>query len=143
MPGVMETLRTFGERLQWARELRGLKVQQLADALGVVRQTIGRLEKGTYLPSLAHVESLASILEVDPVWLAFGRGMPFALPAVEAYLLSERGRSVPPEVAEWLRDRSHRLFRSLTPTDAEIELVQVLIAHLLRGTSQRTDGDQS
>ncbi len=141
MTGAIKTLPTFGERLEWARELRGMKVQQLADALGVVRQTIGRLIKGTYPPSLDQVETLASTLDVDAVWLAFGRGMPFALPAVEAYLQSEKGKGIPPEVAEWLRDRYHRLFRTLTPTDEEILLAQVLIAHLLKDTPQRTDGD--
>lgn len=138
-----DAMKTLGERLQWAREFRGVQVQQLATALKVVRQTIGRLEKGTYLPSLEMIETAAKTLDVDVAWLTFGRGTPFALPEVKAYLHSKRGQGVPPEVAEWLSEHSHRLFRDVTPTDAEIEFVELLIARLLRLTPQNPHGDRS
>jgi transcriptional regulator with XRE-family HTH domain len=143
MSGVIPKLLTFAERLRWARELRGFGVKQLAEQLGYARQTVGRLENGTYPPSIEQIETLAKLLDVDAVWLAFGRGMPFALPTVEAYLESAKGKLVSPEAAAWLRDRSYRLFDTLTPSDGEIEVALVLIAHLLKVASQRGDGDGS
>lgn len=142
MSDVIPNLPTLGERLAWAREFRKVGVQELADAIDRVRQTVTRLENNTYTPKLDMIEALARRLDVSPVWLAYNRGMPFALPTVEAYLQSEKGRSVSPEAAEWLRDHSYRLFCNITPSDAEIAVALVLIARLLADTSQRGDGDR-
>lgn len=40
------------ERMRAARTNRGLSQQELADAVGVTRQTIGLIEAGRYNPSL-------------------------------------------------------------------------------------------
>ena len=40
------------ERMRAARTNRGLSQQELADAVGATRQTIGRIEAGRYNPSL-------------------------------------------------------------------------------------------
>ena len=40
------------ERLRAARMARGLSQQELADAVGATRQTIGLIEAGRYNPSL-------------------------------------------------------------------------------------------
>ncbi len=40
------------ERMKRARTERGLSQQQLADAVGATRQTIGLIEAGRYNPSL-------------------------------------------------------------------------------------------
>jgi putative transcriptional regulator len=39
-------------RLEELRKARGISQEQLADALGVSRQTIGSLENGRYNPSI-------------------------------------------------------------------------------------------
>lgn len=142
MSVAIPKLPTFGERLKWARELRGVAQGDLMETLQVTtRQTPGRLENNKYPPSLWQVEALAKRLDVDPVWLAFGRGMPFALPAVESYLRSDKAKHVPADVAAYLRDHSHRLFYDMDPSDAEIELALLLIARLLPNESQRRNGD--
>lgn len=40
------------ERMRMARSDRGLSQQELADAVGATRQTIGLIEAGRYNPSL-------------------------------------------------------------------------------------------
>ena len=39
-------------RLEWLRKERGIKQEELAEALEVSRQTIGSLENGRYNPSI-------------------------------------------------------------------------------------------
>ena len=43
---------TIGERIREARTAKGLTQEQLASAVGVRRETIMRLEKAQYNPSL-------------------------------------------------------------------------------------------
>ncbi len=43
----------------------GITQAELAEAVGVRRETIGRLEKGQYNPSLKLAMDLAKILDVD------------------------------------------------------------------------------
>jgi putative transcriptional regulator len=50
-------------RLEAARDARGLTRQQLADAVGVHYQTVGYLERGEYSPSLALALRIARLLE--------------------------------------------------------------------------------
>lgn len=46
-------------RLEELRKERGIRQEQLADALGVSRQTIGSLENGRYNPSILLAFKLA------------------------------------------------------------------------------------
>ncbi len=46
-------------RLEWLRKQRSVRQEDLAQALGVSRQTIISLEKGKYNPSLALAFKLA------------------------------------------------------------------------------------
>ena len=57
-------------RLEWLRKERGVSQEDLAQALGVSRQTVISLEKGKYNPSLA---------------LAFRLARYFALPVEEIF----------------------------------------------------------
>ena len=49
-------------RLKIARIEKGLSQQQLADEIGVTRQTIGLIEKGQYNPTLNLCVKLAKVL---------------------------------------------------------------------------------
>lgn len=51
-------------RLEWLRKQRGVRQEDLAQALGVSRQTIISLEKGKYNPSLALAFKLARYFEL-------------------------------------------------------------------------------
>lgn len=52
-------------RLEEAREARGLSRTELADAAGVHYQTIGYIERGEYSPSLSLALTLARVLQTD------------------------------------------------------------------------------
>ena len=53
----------LGNRLRDVRLLRGLTQQSLAQAVGVTRQTIIAVEKGTTRPSVELALKLAHVLE--------------------------------------------------------------------------------
>lgn len=52
-------------RLEAAREARGLSRAELADAADVHYQTIGYIERGEYSPSLSLALTLARVLDTD------------------------------------------------------------------------------
>ncbi len=51
-------------KLEEIRKLRGLKQEELADAMGVSRQTISSLENGRYNPSVILAIRLARYFEM-------------------------------------------------------------------------------
>ncbi len=51
-------------RLEELRKARGIRQEELADALGVSRQTIGSLENGRYNPSILLAFRLARYFEM-------------------------------------------------------------------------------
>jgi transcriptional regulator with XRE-family HTH domain len=55
----------FCDRLKAIREKQGLTQQQLADASGMHRVQITRLEAGQHVPSWDTVQALAAALGVD------------------------------------------------------------------------------
>src|SRR5690349_21085952 len=73
--GVQSTLRSgrstmselpkrLGKRIAAERELLGWSQVDLAERVGVAAETISRLERGVFDPSLARLESIASALGV-------------------------------------------------------------------------------
>ena len=44
---------TMGDRIKETRKKRGLTQEQLAEKVGVTRQTIGLIEAGNYNPSIS------------------------------------------------------------------------------------------
>ncbi len=69
----METV-TLGNRLRVARAERELSQEQLADRVGVTRQTISAIETGLYCPSALLAFLLAKSLEkrVDELFFLSG-----------------------------------------------------------------------
>lgn len=64
------SLNTLGERISYARRVRGLTLDNIAQAVGVHKSTIQRYEKDEYNnPKLPVIESIARALSVNPVWL--------------------------------------------------------------------------
>jgi phage repressor protein C with HTH and peptisase S24 domain len=68
-------MKTLAERLAWARSEKQLSQQELADRAGVAQSTIGSLESGARQTG-RKIASIASVLGVDPLWLAEGKGQP-------------------------------------------------------------------
>lgn len=52
-------------RLEELRKARGIKQEELADAMAVSRQTIGSLENGRYNPSILLAFKLAKYFEMS------------------------------------------------------------------------------
>ena len=52
-------------RLEELRRARGIRQEELADALGVSRQTIGSLENGRYNPSILLTFKLARYFDMS------------------------------------------------------------------------------
>ncbi|MBP2666958.1 MAG: peptidase [Firmicutes bacterium] len=68
-------MKTLAERLIWARTQKGLSQSELAKAAGVAQSTIGNLEAGIRLSS-RKIAAIASVLGVNALWLAEGKGDP-------------------------------------------------------------------
>ena len=59
----------IGARLRETRDRRGLSQQAFADALGISRMQVGRIERGVNWLNLEYVDKLAKLLEVSPAFL--------------------------------------------------------------------------
>lgn len=78
-------MNTYGERLEHARAIKGMKRLALSEAAGVSTQNIGHLiNKKDAIPSADTHNLLAKALGVRPDWLLYGTGSmtndPFANP---------------------------------------------------------------
>ena len=55
--------------LQKVRTDKGMSQQELADKVGVIRQTISHIETGRITPSVPTAQAIAQVLGID--WTAF------------------------------------------------------------------------
>jgi transcriptional regulator with XRE-family HTH domain len=64
--GEMDRKRRLGYAIRRAREQRRLSPPQLADLIGVGRDTVNAWERGDSVPSMLHLGPLCAALMVDP-----------------------------------------------------------------------------
>ncbi len=69
-----ETVATLGDRLEAAREAKGLTVESLAEKLGVDAGTLEAWENDADAPRANRIQMLAGLLNVSIVWLISGEG---------------------------------------------------------------------
>lgn len=62
----------FGDNIKRLRKNKGLKQQEIAELLGIKRNTYSDWENGKTEPSFENLVKLADLLEVSLDWL-FGR----------------------------------------------------------------------
>lgn len=62
----------FRKRLKYARTLRDLTLEDAAKALGVSYQSWQQWETGDTVPRPSRLPKIASVLDVNQQWLAFG-----------------------------------------------------------------------
>ncbi|MFR8009532.1 MAG: helix-turn-helix transcriptional regulator, partial [Gordonibacter urolithinfaciens] len=55
----------IGSNIQSRRKMTGLTQEQLAERLGVARQTVAKWEAGDSVPDLAHAGALVEALDVS------------------------------------------------------------------------------
>ena len=96
-PLIVESV---GDRIRRARKTRDYTQEELAEEIGVSRNSVGMIERGTFRPSEEVIDSLCSRLWLDRNWLLTGQGKmerteltPFYTilrqdPAVRAHILS-------------------------------------------------------
>ncbi len=67
-----EPVATFGDRLEAAREAKGLTTATMAEKLGVRKKTIKNWEADGAMPRGNRIQMLAGMLNVSIVWLISG-----------------------------------------------------------------------
>jgi transcriptional regulator with XRE-family HTH domain len=68
-------MNTFGERLQFALDSRGMIQNDLAKKLGVTRSSISQICSGsTKRINAEHALEISKLLNVNPFWLVLGEG---------------------------------------------------------------------
>lgn len=60
-------LRRLGETLRAARARRGWSQEQVADAAGLSRHCVGRMESGTDCPLISSVAAIVAAVGADPL----------------------------------------------------------------------------
>ena len=63
---------TLQDRIRKAREYAGFKQATLAEKIPVARNTVGRWENGTFLPSNVDLHRIAEVTQVSAEWLIYG-----------------------------------------------------------------------
>ena len=71
-PWTVERRRIFGRNVRRLREERGLSQEALAEASGLERKAVQRIETATFVPSLDRVLELADGLGLPPAELFVG-----------------------------------------------------------------------
>lgn len=65
---------TFGSRLRYARNAKGLTQQELADALGINRVNVSTWESNATKPETSRIPELVELLGIDEGWLFSAKG---------------------------------------------------------------------
>jgi transcriptional regulator with XRE-family HTH domain len=99
----------LGQKVAESRVAAKLTQAELAERVGVVTETISRLERGTAVPSLARLEEIATALDLElPELVAFHPRETKRDKAIEGLLAAVRRR--PAEDIEMLADVARRIF---------------------------------
>lgn len=108
---TLPNLKTFAERLIWARERAGLTQEELAEKSKMSRDIIAKAETGkTKRPK--RMKDLADALEVPPAWLAFGDDRIDQWDE-ETLLFAESFSHLPPEVREAVKTLINNMFKKV------------------------------
>ena len=84
-------MHTMIERLIECRKASGLSQTELAEKLGLSRQTISKWETGTVIPAAANLSALAKLYSVSLDWLV--NGVAFAQPQTKDETVSQKEES--------------------------------------------------
>jgi len=85
-------METIGKRIKELRDAKNLSQQKLADAVGVVKQTISSWENDEAKnPKLQHLFSIADALGVEARWLALGHNDRLCAP-IQGFPVSDTGK---------------------------------------------------
>lgn len=68
-------MKTFGERMRWARDRKDLKQDYVCEQIGIKQASLSQLENSKSTGS-KFTAQFARLYEVDAYWLATGKGQP-------------------------------------------------------------------
>ena len=72
MERYIKKMSFLGENIQTIRKCRGMKQQELADAIGINMQSLSKIERGVNYPTFDTLEKIMDVLEVTPNELLSG-----------------------------------------------------------------------
>lgn len=96
-------MKTFSEKLLELRRREGLSQEQLADRLGVTRQSVSKWESGTAAPELAKLVALSDLFGVSVDYLVKDRLEEPERPVPEAPLSTARLEEQVEEISRYFR----------------------------------------
>ena len=80
----------IGSRIRQQRKVRGMTIQQLADAVGVQNSTISRYENGSFEKlKLPVIEAIGVALHINPAWLIGKSESPYSFENDKDFLFDE------------------------------------------------------
>ncbi len=130
----MKSLKTIGERLQWARDQKSMSQAELGKACDASQTFIAKIEQGlTKKPNKERLEKIASILNVDFDWLIFGdnRDVEKSLENIELHSLGER--------LQWAREQE---FMSQSELAKACDVSQAFIATIEQGVTKKPNKER-
>ena len=126
---------SVGDRIRLVRKRRDYTQEELAEEIGVSRNSVGMIERGTFRPGSGIVDAICDKLWVDRNWLLTGQGTMERSELTEIYNLLRRD----PEARRYIRsfidhldDVSHCASRSVDSRDelgSEMLVVENKVDH--------------
>lgn len=89
-------------RIYYWRKQRGMRQTDLADSLGVEKQTISKYEIGYVSPTIDVLRRLADVLDVAPADLLAARDNPYTLTPEQKALFAAMQEIPPEKMQAWL-----------------------------------------
>ncbi|WP_341508914.1 helix-turn-helix transcriptional regulator [Photobacterium damselae subsp. damselae] len=130
----MKSLKTIGERLQWARDQKSMSQAELGKACDASQTFIATIERGlTKKPNKERLEKIASILNIDFDWLIFGDNSDVekSLENVELHSMGER--------LQWAREQE---FMSQSELARACDVSHAFIATIEQGITKKPNKER-
>jgi len=126
----------LGENIRILRKNKGMTQEELSQQLHVVRQTVGKWEKGLSVPDAALLQQLAEILDTDVSHLLGAPLQPEAAPDTIAVELASINRQLAIQ-----NRRRRKIWRIVGSVVLALILLQVIV--ILLSISLRIEGGQA
>lgn len=108
---IKKVQRLIGNRVAQYRKASNLTQEQLAEAVGVVTETISRLERGVVIPPISKLYAIAQVLRVELADIfKFHDGSTAKDDAIERLVLTVAKRK--PAEIEAVADIAERIFQT-------------------------------
>ncbi|WP_249978621.1 helix-turn-helix domain-containing protein [Vreelandella olivaria] len=131
------SLNTLGQHLQTLRQERGWSLSQLANAAGIAKSNLCRLEQGNGNPTLDTIWRLAVQLNVPFGTLVAPISVPLGEDGVQVQLI-DQGKDTPQVDAYWMRCAPHTLRHAEAHTPGTQESLTLISGWLEAGIEGAT-----